>query len=694
MNLRYRLLSVVILIFLGMSASQAQEMEVDTALSRIYLQEAKIIAAETKVLTQARDIFKLSADYDPNNVEANYRTGELFLETTQKAEAVPYLLKTYKNDPNYKFNLLFMIGQAYQFAYEFETAIDYYKQYLKKLEDKSGYKGADKTPKSFVERKIYECENGIRYKANPINYSIVNLGRKINSESWDYGPSINAEETIMIFTTRRQDGNLNDNVFDDNFFYEDIFISKKVNGDWSYAKNIGNVVNTKYHDSNLGFSPDGKTLYIYSDEGNGDIYYTNLLSEDTWSIPESLSENINSSGYNEKSVSQSADGSILLFASNRPGGYGGFDIYYSIKNKKDEWGPSKNIGDIINTDMDEDGCFLQFDGKTLYFSSTGHDGMGGFDIYKTEYDSAGGVWSTPENLGYPLNTPDDDIYFVMSKDGKTGYYASVREDGMGYNDIYRVTIADASGGVNKKEVAVKENSVDNEEKETKKEVKEVEVKEPVKEVEKAKAPVTLQVRVIDAKTNEVIEARIELKRQGDNLVVPVDSKKDGIYNYVILADQPQEYMLSAQKEGYIFVNKKVRIPAAAEQPRTVRESLSMKQPEAGSTKVLRNIFFDFGKASFTDGSYDELNKLVAFMKQNKDVAVEIAGHTDNIGTSAYNKKLSQLRANRVVAYLTDKGIDRRRLTAVGYGETRPIVSNDDEVMGREINRRVEFIVKE
>jgi outer membrane protein OmpA-like peptidoglycan-associated protein len=533
--------------------------------------------------------------------------------------------------------------------------------------------------------------------SNPVNYSITNVGTAINSELWDYAPVVNADETVMIFTSRRgpDQGNLNENVFDDNFYYEDIFISKKSGGEWQAAENIGPVVNTKYHDSNLGFSPDGKTLYIYSDEGNGDIYYTNNLSEDTWSEPIGLSDNINSSGYNEKSVSQSADGNTLFFASNRPGGNGGFDIYYSTKNKKGEWGPSKNLGRVINTDGDEDGPFIQFDGKTLYFSSTGHDGMGGFDIFKSEYDSASNEWSNPENMGYPLNTPDDDIYFVMTKDGKTGYYATVREEGMGYNDIYRVKIGGSEENNSDKKLASKEAKVDENEEKSEKEVEKVEIKES-QEDEKIDtgAPVKLLVRVVDAKTNQVIEASVKLKGQSDNITVPADSKENGIFTYMIVRENATEFMLSAEKSGYIFANKRINIPASRGEEQIIRQTLSLSKPEVGTSKTLRNIFFEFGKATFTSESYEELNKMVSFMEANPNVNVEIAGHTDNIGSDAVNKKLSQMRANKVVDYLTGKGIDRRRLNAVGYGEERPIVSNDDEVMGREINRRVEFIVKE
>ncbi len=692
MKLLYKLFIIFLTPIVFLNDGFSQELTPEQQ-AEDFLETARIIMAESKVLTQARDMYVFAAEADPNNIEANFMAGNTYLQTTEKAKATKFLLRAYQLDPDYKFNLLYLIGRGYHYGYNFETATDYYKEYLRKLEKNKGYSGSDKTPLLEVERRIYECDNGQRYKNNPVNYSIVNMGPSINSESWDYAPVINADETVMVFTTRRQDGNLNENVFDDNFHYEDIFISKKSNGKWQYAENIGSVVNTKYHDSNLGFSPDGKTLYIYSDEGNGDIYYTNLLAEDTWSPPVGLSENINSSGYNEKSVSQSTDGNTLFFASNRPGGNGGFDIYFSTKNKKGEWGPSKNIGNVINTEADEDGPFIQFDGKTLYFSSTGHDGMGGFDIFKSEYDSASNEWSTPQNLGYPLNSPDDDIYFVMTKDGKTGYYASVREDGMGYNDIYSVTIADASGGVNK-ETSKKESNVEENQKDSKRDIDKVEVAE-VKEDDSpdSEMPVILMVRIVDVATNETMDANLEFKSQPDNLVLPANQAEDGIYSFTIIRDEDTDFMLSASKPGYIFSNKRITIPASGETEVTIRETIRLGKAEVGSSKVLKYIFFDFGKATLKPESDDELNKMVNFLNENKYVSVEIAGHTDNIGNDAFNKRLSQLRANRVMEYLVNKGIDRSRLTAVGYGEERPIVSNDDEVMGREINRRVEFIIK-
>lgn len=692
----YKIRFFFVLLLTVTIGSQLKAQEANPDLANDYIALAEEVLKETKALTQALEMYKLAADADPNSVKANYLTGDTYLQTTEKAKATQYLLRAYQLDSDYKFDMLYKIAQSYQYGYEFDNAIEYYNKYKQKLESNTGYNGSDLKPMNEVVRRIDECNTGKKLMADPVNYSIKNAGTAINSMALDYAPVVNADETIMIFTSRRgpDQGNLNENVFDDNFYYEDIFISRKSGGEWQPAENIGPVVNTKYHDSNFGFSPDGKTLYIYSDEGNGDIYFTNNLSEDTWSEPIALSDNINSSGYNEKSVSQTADGNTLFFASNRPGGFGGFDIYYSTKNKKGEWGPSKNIGNVINTEGDEDGTFITFDGKTLYFSSTGHNGMGGFDIFKSEYDSASSQWSNPENLGYPLNTPDDDIYFVMTKDGKTGYYATVREEGMGYNDIYRVKIGGAEDDSDKKLESKTANVDEGEEKEKEQIVEKVEVKETPEEKPTTGAPVKLMVRVLDAGNGQPIDANVKLKGQEDNINVPAESKDNGIYTYVIVREEPTNFMLSAEKQGYIFANKRISIPASTAEEQVVRQTLRLSKPEVGTSKTLRNIFFEFGKATFTTESYEELNKMVSFMEANPQVNVEIAGHTDNVGAASFNKKLSQLRANKVVDYLTDKGIDRRRLNATGYGEERPIVSNDDEVMGREINRRVEFIVKE
>lgn len=264
-------------------------------LSKFYEEQGDLILTDTRALDLARELYTLAADTDPDNISGNYKAGNAFLQTVGKDRAAKYFERVLAADNEYRFNILYLIGRSYQYALEFDKALDYYNRYRTNLNNNSGYRGNDKVSLSEVDRRIYESRNGKEFVANPANYAVVNIGPSINSESREYGPVINADETLMVFTSRRQDGNLNENVADDNVPFEDIFISEKVNGQWQYAKNIGDVVNDEFHNSNLALSADGAQLFVYTDDNNGDILLSKKLADGTWTSPESLNDNINSS---------------------------------------------------------------------------------------------------------------------------------------------------------------------------------------------------------------------------------------------------------------------------------------------------------------------------------------------------------------------------------------------------------------
>ena len=639
-------------------------------------------------------------------------SGDLYLELgPNKERATKYLLQVYELDPDYRFDMLYKIGLGYQYGLQFDDAIEYYNMYLNKLKKEKRYFGEDRVPEGEVERRIYECKNGKEYYANAGEYSIINIGTQINSQSHDFAPVFNQDETFMVFTTRRQESNLYENVDDDNFYFEDIFFSRKVNGTWTPAKNIGSIVNTLYHDSNLALSADGQELYLYRSENGGDIYVSYYEGKDTiWTEPEPLGGNINSS-FSENSISVSPDGSLLFFSSDRPGGQGGLDIYISERDSRGLWGKVTNLGTEINTPSDEDGPFIDYDGKTLYFSSRGHKGMGGFDIYKTEYDSAESSWSSPVNMGYPINTPDDDIYFVSTQDGKRGYYASVRDDGMGYTDIYMVTIPESLNERQNRLSGLK--NIDSKDPDnTKKDLKPVENKpantnntenqdqannennasENQNENSANTFPVILDIKIVDASNGQPVNAKLQLRRVSDNVITPVNKIDDGAYRFNLKNEQEDIYYFSAEKYGYAFKNFKVKLPGTAGEPQNIFRTIKLDKLEEGYSSVLRNLYFDFGSAKFNKRAFSELNKLEEMLRSNPGMVVEIGGHTDNVGPEHLNQKMSEIRAIAVVDYLAGKGIDRTRMKAVGYGESRPIASNDDEKDGREFNRRVEFKV--
>jgi outer membrane protein OmpA-like peptidoglycan-associated protein len=651
-----------------------------------------------RVIVVANEQYVQAAELDNENIEANYMAGKTFLETNFKSQATKYLLRVYDLDPDYKFNILYMIGQGYQYGMDFDAAINYYNRYLNHMGRNSDYRGKDFIRREEVERRIYECNNGREYKSVPKTYTVENLGPSINSEWDDYAPVLTEDESFMVFTTRRQDGNTNEDVFDDMLYYEDIFYSHKEGDSWNYAQNLGPPLNNRFHDSNLAINAEGTELYLFKSQNGGDIFVSNKLGDGTWSEPEPLNDNINST-FSENSVSISPDGTVLFFSSDRPisADKTDLDIYYATKDRRGEWTKAKNIGPVINTPYDEDGPFIDYDEKTLYFSSKGHKGMGGYDIYKSVYDSATESWSNPINLGYPMNSPDNDVYFVSTRDGKRGYYASSREDGLGFTDIYHIRLADlddpdfASGKDVESEtdpgLLVTPETLEIEEPEEEPVVPE---EEPVEEV--TLYPVVVLLKSVDAENNEVIDIDLTVSRSSDNRPVNYRKLDRGLYRIEFNENSQSDYRFTAQRSGYMFKNLTVSIPSAGKEPRELKRFIALNKIQEGFSAILRNIYFDFNKATLKTISYTELRNVKKIMEENPHYNIEIAGHTDKIGTKDFNLGLSQKRAQAVINYLKKQGINEGRMTAKGYGESKPLASNDDEKEGRELNRRVEFKV--
>lgn len=432
-----RLSLIYVLVLSGVSYSMAQQ---DKALAQEYLKQADLIYSQQKeAIEVAKDLYVQAAKVDSSNIKANWMAGKLHLETINKDDALPFLLQVKELKPNYRFDLDYYIARAYHYGLDFDNALKYYEAYKKKYLANGRYRGRDKVALSSVNKRIRESKNGREIVGKPSIYSIHVLGTEVNSEWPDYAPVINEDETMMIFTSRRQDDNTSPDVDRDNFYFEDIFFSEKKNGQWSEAVNIGPPINTSYHDANITLSFDENRLYLYKDENRGDLYYSDLVNG-KWTEPQRMSSRINSSSFAERSITETSDPDVIIYSSDRPGGQGGLDLYMISKDEKGNWYKTKSLGPTINTKYDEDSPFLLHDGKTLFFSSSGQKGYGGFDIFKSEYDSATESWGEPENLGYPVNTPDDEVYFTATKDGKRAYYASIRPEGHGHSDIFIIKL--------------------------------------------------------------------------------------------------------------------------------------------------------------------------------------------------------------------------------------------------------------
>lgn len=636
----------------------------------------------------ALEVFKQALDVNPDNATANYMAGKCYIETIHKDQALPYFLKAYQLNPQISENILYDIGHAYHLSYKFEEAVEYYKKYMgavpkTNLSDNVKFEEIKKS-----RHRIEECGIAKGLVSQPEKILIENLGEVINSVDEDYAPVISTDESTLYFTSRRA-GSTGAKKDNDNEFFEDIYVAKSNKGVWGKPVNIGKPVNSDLHDACVAISPDGNQLYIYKDNDKykGDIFYCKLDKEGKWSDPLPMSIKINTP-YIEKALSFSLDGKTIYFSSNRPGGKGGMDIYKSKLKSNGDWEDPINLGEPINSSFDDDCPFFASDNKTLYFSSKGHKGMGGFDVYKSLLDSSKNTWSDPENLKYPINSPDDDMYFVLASNSKYGYYASVKADEVGDVDIYRIrmpeeNLNDEDSSSGKKVAKVDENKV-----------KDAKVKnaDSLKVSDsKAVLPVKLKITVIDEKGNTV-PSEIEIIAASGGIPLLSTNSKDGLVSYEFMNKDTIEYVISAEKDGFIFKSDKLKIPPASSDALTIERSLQLEEVKVGVRRILKNVYFDYNQASIMNNSFSELEKLFNMLKENASVKVEIDGHTDSYGSNVYNIHLSQRRAEAVVAWLIDKGIKSARLKAKGYGEQMPLATNDDEQEGRELNRRTEFVI--
>lgn len=383
--------------------------------------------------SKALELYRQAYSLDTANAQYAFKLGCcMYSMKKHKRESMVYFEKALRGgilEANY------YLGNLYHLQGKFEKAIQAltdYKLYCRK--------------KTFalarIDSLINQCKTAAELASKPINVTIENIGNAINSPYPDYVPVISADESVLIFTSRRK-GSFAGLVDPFGEYFEDVYIASKQDSGWGIPQSISSNINTATHDACVGLSADGELLFLYrtsEDLVSGDLYFS-AFDGTNWQVPAQLPVPINTKGYNEPSASLSSDGNTLYFSSNRPGGFGKRDIYKVVKLPNGEWGKAANLGPAINTAEDEDSPFIHPDRRTLYFSSKGHENMGGFDIFKTIV-SEEGTWSMPENLGAPVNTPDDDIYFVLSTDGKTGYYSSDREGGFGGTDIYLIHFPD------------------------------------------------------------------------------------------------------------------------------------------------------------------------------------------------------------------------------------------------------------
>jgi len=379
----------------------------------------------------------------PGNTEYNYRIGICYLHSNFKSRAYPYLEFSYRQEDAPE-DIFYELGRAYHYGHDFQKAIIFYESYKKELIfHQEAEKNRDEVQR--IDRFIQMCRNGLRLVRNPLsNVQVMNLGPMVNGPYSDFSPLISKNEDILIFTSKRPASDKSKSDPLTNQYYESIFYTAKEGENWGKAVCIGSPVHQEnVHEAAVGLAPDGSRLFIYKGDNNnlssriaGDLYVSEF-NGNRWTTPDIL-EVINSKKW-ESHASVTEEGDMIVFTSDREGGIGGTDIYFSTKDPDGQWAIPENMGEYINTKYDEDGPFIHPDGNKLYFSSKGHNSMGGYDIFLTEYLVEKDRWTRPQNIGYPINTADDDIYFVWSADGERAYFSSEREDSFGETDIYILT---------------------------------------------------------------------------------------------------------------------------------------------------------------------------------------------------------------------------------------------------------------
>lgn len=402
---------------------------------------------------KALELFlELDSSVLKDNNDVKYHIGLCYIRSGMEEKALSYL--QYAINTNYEtaedftifknelgiwvsHDIDFNLGKAYQFNEQFDSAIVHYLKFEEKIP--TTFRKRDEEIGT-IDKLVQECKNGqflLTHKRKDVK--VYNLGNIVNTEFSEYFPIIDGASSTIYYTTRRPDnvGGLKDE-YVDNQYYEDVVLSHKVNGKWTEVEHLSGDVNTNYHEATTAISADGKNIYISKTDPQTDgDFYRCELNESHWELKEKLPSQINSKSW-ESSMSISPDGNKIFFTSDREGSYGGTDIFYVEKNNNGTWSNAINMGPSINTPFDEECPFMHFDGKTLYFSSKGHFNIGGFDIFKSEYDAGTNTWSKAENMGMPVNSASDDMHFVLTKDRKQGFFSAHRADGYGLHDIYGI----------------------------------------------------------------------------------------------------------------------------------------------------------------------------------------------------------------------------------------------------------------
>lgn len=589
---------------------------------------------------------------NPNFIDAYLQLANLQLEQKKWAQADKNLQKVIALDATYEPRAYYYLGLAQWEQDKFESAAENFEQFLEK------YTSTKETLKDKARVHLRNSRFAAEAIKNPVPFDPKPLSANINTSNPEYLPSITAEGNTIIFTRNQSR-------------QEDVFMSTFKNGQWQTAQPLGSV-NTDENEGSAYISANGQFIVFNRRAadgfGNHDLYFSEKKG-DTWSTPVNMGPVVNTK-YWEAQPSLSADGQLLYFASNRPGGQGGYDIWLTYRKSNGAWAKPINLGKEINTTSDDETPFYHPDGQTLYFMSKGHVGMGDYDLYLSRRTKEGN-WGAPENLGYPINTKGREGALFITLDGKTAYFtkgtltADGKTNALGQPvkqpDIYSFELP----------LAARANPV-------------TYVKATVKDGTTAKALANATIELIELNSGTVIST----------------SKTDIAGNFLTCLPLGKDYAMNVNKTSYLFHSENFALGEVATLDKPYQLAINLypiptetvATPEKAKPIILKNVFFESGSEELKSTSIAELTRLKELLDAHPNLNIQINGHTDNVGSETDNQLLSEKRAKAVQDYLINNGIAATRLRYKGFGERQPIDINDTEE-GRRSNRRTEFVIR-
>lgn len=594
---------------------------------------------------RAENSLKAAVGEDSGFLEAHLLLGQLYSDTGDWEKAVRHYRAAKEIDPQFFPPALYSLGRA-----EFRTGR--YTEATTNLELYLKQPGASARLKSEAEKMLASCRFALSFPESLFEAEPISAGDSVNTTLDEYWPSVTGDGLQLIFTreVKRAAGYGRDFNRDRQ---EDFYISRLAkDGYWGTARNAGAPLNTAGNEGAQSISSDGRSMFFTAcdrNDGQGrcDIYFS-TYDGNRWSPGVNLGQPVNTT-YWESQPSISPNGRMLFFVSNRPGGMGGMDIWYSVRGNDGRWGRPVNPGKAINTAGDEFSPFIYFNGKTLYFSSNGRESFGGHDIYVTTMNRDS-TWTTPENLGPPVNTPADETGLVIESSGRRAYFSSVRDKERG-KDIFYLDLPQRIQP------------------------------EPV---------LYFRGNVIDKQSGQPITAKYELTDLTYRTDV-ISSVTDSRGGFFVCLPQGSSYGLNVTADGYMIFSENFDFAEGYTSAEPLTKTIALNKVRKGEFMRMYNVFYDTDSWELLETSIPELEHLLQFLMVNHTVVIEIGGHTDSDGSDQHNQRLSERRAESVRAYLVKRGIDSKRIFSHGYGETSPVADNLTPA-GKRLNRRTEITI--